>query len=193
MFVGGFEAHHQNGLSVGRAQEPPAFRKNDAHTVDVHRRVGLLEVLRDARHQFEFDLVRTVHADLGRGYHLGNPGQLRRERPSGLGDDFDQAARGVERVVVAAVAIAEKHVAGHFARQFGVLLFHFGFDQRVAGFIHDAVAAQFGDLIVHHLRAFHLADERRAGLPLKDLARVNQEQQIAVDDVAVLVDGADAV
>ena len=84
-------------------------------------------------------------------------------------------------------------MAGHFARQLGVLFLHLGFDQRVAGLVHDAVAAQFGDLVVHHLRAFHFADEGRAGLALQDFARVDQQQHVAVDDVAVFVDRADAV
>ena len=118
---------------------------------------------------------------------------MRRERLTGFRDDLDQAAGGVESVVVAAIAIAEKHVAGHFARQLGVLFLHFGFDERVAGLVHDAVAAEFRDLVVHHLRAFHFADEGGAGLALQDLARVDEQQQIAVDDVAVFVDCADAV
>ncbi len=61
------------------------------------------------------------------------------------------------------------------------------------GLIHDAVAAEFGDLVVHHLRTFHFADERRAGLALQDFARIDQQQQVAIDDVALLVDSADAV
>ena len=36
MLVGGFEAHHQDRLRVGGAQQSPAFRKDHADAVDVH-------------------------------------------------------------------------------------------------------------------------------------------------------------
>ena len=154
---------------------------------------AFLEMLGDARHQIELKFVRAIDANFRSGHHLRHARELRRERLAGFRNDFDQAAGRVERVVVAAVAIAEEHVAGHFARQFGVLFLHFGFDERVAGLVHDAVAAQFGDLVVHHLRTFHFADEGGAGLALQDFARVDEQQQIAIDHVAVFVDSADAI
>jgi hypothetical protein len=71
--------------------------------------------------------------------------KLRRERLAGFRHDLDQTAGGVERVVVAVIAVGEEHVAGHFARQLGVFFLHLRFDQRVAGLIHDRVAAQLID------------------------------------------------
>ena len=89
-FIGGLEAHNKHRLRVGSPQQSPAFRKNDADAVDIDGRVCLLEVLRYPRHQFELDFVGTIDANFGRGYHLGNPGQLRRERTPGFRNDFDK-------------------------------------------------------------------------------------------------------
>ena len=104
-----------------------------------------LEMLGDAAHDVELQLVRAIHADFRRRDHLWEARKLRRKRLAGFRDDLDQAAGGIKRVVVAVIAIGEKHVPGHFAGQLGVLLLHLGFDERVAGLIHDRVAAQLID------------------------------------------------
>ena len=110
-----------------------------------------------------------------------------------FGHDLDQAASGVQRIVVSEIPIGEKHVAGHFAGQLGMLLLHLGFDQRMAGLVHDRVAAQPLQLVVQELRAFHFADERRARLARQNLAPVDQQQHVAVDHFAVFIHRADAV
>ena len=71
-----------------------------------------------------------------------------------------------------------------------MLLLHLGLDQRVAGFVHDWIATEFLQLVVHDLGAFHFPDECSAGLSGKDLAAEDEQQHIAVDHVAVLIDRA---
>ncbi len=82
---------------------------------------------------------------------------------------------------------------GHFAGQFGVLFFHLRLDERVAGLIHDRVAAQALQLVVEHLRALHFPDEGGAWFPRQDLAAVDQQQHVAVNDLTVFIHRADAV
>ena len=54
--------------------------------------------------------------------------------------------------------------------------------QRMPGLVHDRIPAQPLELVIHHLGAFHFADERRARFPHQDLAAVNQQQHVATDE-----------
>jgi len=91
------------------------------------------------------------------------------------------------------IAVGEKHMAAHFAGQFGVGLLHLGLDERMAGLPHDGLAAARGDIVIHELRAFHFADESGARLARQDFTSVKNHQLVAPEDGAALVDGANAV
>ena len=49
------------------------------------------------------------------------------------------------------------------------------------------------DVVVHRLRALHLADDRRPGIQGKQIAGEEDHQLVPPEDVALLVDRADAV
>ncbi len=102
----------------------------------------------------ELQLVRAIEADLGSGDRFRQVRQLMRERMAGIGNDLHEAAGGIEGVVEAVVAVAEEHVAAHFAGQFRVRLLHLGFDEGMAGLPHDGVAAARGEIVVHGCEHF---------------------------------------
>ena len=105
-----------------------------------------------------------------------------------------QPRRAVQRVVVAVEALGEEHVPGHLAADRRVQLVHLVLHERVPGLPHHRHALRLHDLVGKRLRALHVEDDR---LPwpraLEHVARVEDEDVIAPDDVAVAVDDADAV
>ncbi len=70
---------------------------------------------------------------------------------------------------------------------------HLRLDERVARLPHDRLAAVLRDVVVERLRALHLADDRRARLLLQHRAREEDHQLVAPEDVALVVDHADAI
>ena len=58
---------------------------------------------------------------------------------------------------------------------------------------HDRPAAVARDVVVHPLRAFHVADNRRAGTLAQNRARERHHQLVAPHDLSVLVHRTDAV
>src|SRR5688572_22609444 len=87
----------------------------------------------------------------------------------------------------------EEHVPRHLARELRARLLHARLDQRVADLPHLDLATGGRELVVHRLRALHLADELRAwDLGEEGLAEQDHEL-VAPQDAALAVDRADAV
>jgi hypothetical protein len=63
----------------------------------------------------------------------------------------------------------------------------------VAGLPHDAVSTVLADVVVERLRALHFSDESGPRLSRQDLAGIHDQQPIAEDHFALLVDRSDAV
>src|SRR5436190_922295 len=61
------------------------------------------------------------------------------------------------------------------------------------GLIHDWVAAQLPQFVIHDLRALHLADKGGPRLARKNLATEDEHEHVTVDNLAVLVDGANPI
>src|SRR5277367_3473348 len=161
LFARRFESRDQRGLSIRRAYETPSVGEIHADAVDVDNVVVLAEKFCRAPDHFEFAIVGAIDANLGREVTRRQIGQDRAEPTSLLAEDFQKAERGVNAVIEAEVAVGEKHVPAHLACKRRMLLLQLALDQRVPRLPHDRAAAVARYVVVHPLRAFHLADERR--------------------------------
>src|ERR1019366_10708131 len=83
--------------------------------------------------------------------------------------------------------------ADHLAPKRRMLFLELALDQRMTGLPHDGTAAVLRDIVVHPLRAFHVADNRGARLLLQNRTRERHHQLVAPYDSAVLVDRTYAV
>src|SRR3989338_11327181 len=60
----GIETEDQRGLCVGGTNQPPTFRKLDAHTVYIDNRVAPAKELFSPLHNRKFPLIGAVHTNL---------------------------------------------------------------------------------------------------------------------------------
>ena len=107
--------------------------------------------------------------------------------------DLEHAAGGVDRIVVAEVAVGEEDVPAHLAAEGGAGLPHLRLQQRVPRLPHDPAPAVLRDIVIQPLRTFHLGDDDRAGLPREDVACEHDEHLVAPIDPPAAVDEADAI
>ena len=191
-----FKAQHQHRGGVAGADQAKAIGPIDAQAVDGGdlRRGG--KRLRGQGLQLGGQGVRLA---LGAG-HVQLRGAVRKgqgiEHGAGVGvgaDNFQQAAAGVGAIVKAVPALFKKDVATHLAAQRGVQLFHAGFDQRVAGFVHvrhpPGSANGWGQL----LAAFHIKQNRCAGIAREHILGEQHQLAIRKDVLPIFGDDAQAV
>src|SRR5581483_5328130 len=110
-----------------------------------------------------------------------------------VADNFEQPARRIDGVIEAEITVGEEHMTAHLSGERGMLLLELALDEGMTGFPHDGAAAVAGDIVVHALRAFDIADDRGAGAFAEDRAGEDNHQLIAPHDSAILVDRADPV
>src|SRR2546422_8704354 len=189
----GLKAQDQRRLGVRGTDQSPAVGEEDSHSVDVNDLVRASQLLLGLLHHLELDVVGTVHADLRRGHCVGQIGKQRRERPAGLGEDLDQAARRIDGVIVPEVAVGEEDMAGQVAGQRGLLLLQLGLDHGVAGPPHDGSAAVLGDVIIEDLGRLDFGDDRGARLLLQDVPGEQHHELVAPEDLSFLVHRADPI
>ena len=180
-------------MGVRGANQPPAVGEEDSNPVDVNDLVLAGQLLLGLLHHLELDVIRTVHADLRRGHRVGQIGEQRGERPAGLGQDLDQAARRVDGIVVPEVPVGEKDMAGQLARQRGFLFLQLGLDHGVSGPPHDGPAAVLGDVIIEDLRRLDFGDDRGARLLLQDIPGEQHHELVAPEYLPFLVHRADPI
>src|SRR4051812_35023282 len=188
-----FPAQDQKRLRVGSADEAPGAVDDHAHAVHLDGLAVLAQALFRDLDRAELLLLRKVEADLGRGVHLGHAVEHLGQLAPVARHQLEQARRRVDAVVEAVIAVLEEDVPAHLPREERVLLFHLGLDERVPGLPHDGAAAALLDVVVERLRALHLADDGRAGPVREHVAREEDHQLIAPEDLAVLVHRAHAV
>src|SRR4051794_22430708 len=92
------ESQDENGLGVGRADQPPAVAEEHSHPIHVVHVVPVTEVLDRARHDIELPVVATVDANLGRADERRHVGQQLADGAPGIGNDTQQARGAIERV-----------------------------------------------------------------------------------------------
>src|SRR6059036_69067 len=150
----GLEPEHERGLGVrGPDQAPPVIEDHSDpvdrdHLADrgacIATRGAGLGALHESRlhalDEVELERVRTVHPNLRRDRCNRQIRDQRGKRLPGLGQDLDQPAGGVDRIVIAEIPVRKKHVPGHLPGQHGRLGLHLGLDQRMAGLPHDRAA-----------------------------------------------------
>src|SRR6266849_648741 len=117
LFVVRLEPHHERRLRVGRAHEPPSAGEIDARAIDIDRLVMRPEIFGGLAHDLELVVVGTIDANFGRRVSARQIGEDGGEAPALLPKDLEQTKGGVNRVVEAVVAVVEKHVAAHLARE----------------------------------------------------------------------------
>src|SRR3546814_2149126 len=65
-------------------------------------------------------------------------------------------------VVIAVIAVGEKDMPAHLARQRAAGFLHLRLDQAVTGLPHERLAAELGDAVEQRLARLHVGDHRRA-------------------------------
>lgn len=188
-----FGAHDEDGLGIAGPNEAPAVVKFYAHAVDG---VDLIIVGEEFGHfswDLKLELLGAISSYFFGGVGGGHIGEECAEGLRSVGEDFREAAGGVEGVIKTKEAIIEEDVAAHFTREVGVGLFDLGFDEAVSDASHDGGAAMAGDVVEEGLRAFDFADNGSAGVVGKDLSGEENQEAIAPDDASLCVDDADAI
>src|SRR5438270_1272865 len=188
-----FRPDHQHRLSVAGAHQPPPVRKNDADAVDIDHVVAPFELPGERVYDLVLAGVGTRHPHLRRRVIPGDVRGERRERAPRAGEDPQQPARRVDRVIVSVVLVGEEHVAGHLARKDGPDLAHAGLDERVAGLGELGPAPQPPDLIDERLGTLHLHQRDGPGVGGEDLPPVHHHQEIAPEHLPLIVHDADPV
>ena len=84
-------------------------------------------------------------------------------------------------------------MGAHLAGEGRAGFLHLRLDQRVAGFPHQRLSAQFGNTVEQHLTGFDVGDDRGAGVGLQDVAGQQQHQLIAPENAAFAVDRSDPI
>src|SRR5687768_15298812 len=190
----GFESHHQNGLGVRRAYQPPPVTEQDADTIHgydvVLRGEEALRVLYDR----EFFFVGTIDTDF-RCRHEAR--HVSKELADGLArarNDLKQARGAVKRVVEAVKPLGKEHMPGHFAPDRSMRLVHLLFDERMTCLPHHRLASGLFHGFRKRLRSFHIQHD---GLSLTGpgdgVAGIPALQVVAPDAPADVVDGSDPV
>src|SRR6266851_1688745 len=123
------EPQHECRLRIGRAHEPPSAGEIDARAVDIDRLIMRPEIFGGLAHDLELVVVGTIDANFGRRVSARQIGEDGGEAPALLPKDLEQTKGGVNRVVEAVVAVVEKHVAAHLARERRVFLLELALDQ----------------------------------------------------------------
>ena len=107
---------------------------------------------------------------------------------------MEQTRRAVQGVVEAVKPLGEEHVARHLASYRCVGLVHLLLDQRVASLPHHRYTTSFLDRLGKCLRCFDVEDDRLTlARARQDLARVDDKQIVTPDNLASIVDHANAI
>ena len=107
--------------------------------------------------------------------------------------DFQQAAAGVEAVVEAEPAFFEEGVTAHFAGQQGTVFLHRRFDEAVAGFFHNRLAAVLFNPRCQQAGGFDVENHFGAGVAAEYVLRVQHQLAVGIDNLAVFGDHAQTV
>src|SRR5471032_2704644 len=150
-----FEAHHDHRRGVRRTRQAEAVLVFDAQAVDGDDLLVAGEggVAAQLVHQGDVLALLQFQVQLGRAVRL-RQGVQQLRRIGFLRQDFEQARAGVHAVVEAVPAVLEEDMAAHFAPQRGAGFAQLGLDQRVAGLVHQRLAAMLGDPRRQVARAF---------------------------------------
>ena len=134
----------------------------------------------------------AAQLQLGRGRRIGQ----RLEHRTRIGvpaEDLEQARAGIQAVVEAVPAVLVEDVAAHLAGQRRAGLLQARLDQRMPGARHHRHAAARAHIAGQVAGAFHVVDDRAAGVARQHL--VGQQHQLTVgeDDAAAAGDHAQSV
>ncbi len=150
-------------------------------------------VLRHAANDIELDRIGTVDAKLRRRERHGHVREQLAHRLALGAEDLQQPHGRVRRVVEAGPPVGEEHVPAHLPREERAFFLHLRLDERVPRLPHDGLPAVLRDVGVERRRALHLAEHLGARVLAQHAAREEDQQLVAPHDVAVLVDGAEAI
>src|SRR3546814_1254733 len=81
-------------------------------------------------------------------------------------------------VVIAVIAVGEKDMPAHLARQRAAGFLHLRLDQAVAGLPHQRLAAELDDAVEQRLARLHVGDHRRAGHVLRSEEHTSELQSL---------------
>src|SRR5215210_5243003 len=189
-----FEAHDEDGLGVRCADESPAIAEQNTYAVDSYHLVFAREIILRLFHDPELLVIRAFDPDLRRGNKARHVSEQLADCFSGVGQDVEEARSPVKRVVEAIKSFGEEHVARHLPSNRRVSLVHLLFDQGVSGLPHHRNSASFLDGLCQRLGSLDVKHDRLALARTRQyIARIDDEEIIAPDDLALLVDHADAV
>ena len=134
----------------------------------------------------------TRHIQLGGGV-AGGQGQ---QNSIGIGraaQDLQQATTRIGAIVKAKPTLFEKDVTAHLPAQRRVDLFHFGFDQRMPGAVHQRLTPGRANGWGQPLRAFHVINDGASGHAREHILGKQLHLPIGVNVLAIAGDDAQAV
>src|SRR5579884_458306 len=125
--------HDQDRLGIAGPDQGPAVGELDPHPVDIDDLEAAAELPGDLLHHLKLAAVRAGDPDLRGGVVPGDLGHQVRELPPAPGQEPEQPARGVQRVVVTVVPVGKKRAPRHPPGKPRARPPHRGFDEGGAG------------------------------------------------------------
>src|SRR5438552_1636361 len=194
LFCSRLEAHDKNGLSVGCPDQSPSVPEEHAQASDGNDLILAAEVLLGLSDDAEFLGISALDPDRRRRDESRNVGQRLANGFAGVGDDVKQSRRSVKRIVESVESFGEEHVPRHFTADGRVSLVHLFFDQRMPGLPHHGNTAGFFHRLGKRLGSFYIENYRLAlAGALQHVARIDDKQVVAPDNLAAVIDDADTV
>ena len=188
-----FAAGYEDRLGVGGTDQAPALGEKNADAVYIYDGILLVKKMAQIVYHLELGGIGTGDAGFGGAVVAGSVGQEGRQGPIGMGKEAEQAAGGVEGIVVAVVFVGKEHVTRHFAGEDGADLAHTGFNEGMAGAGEFGPAAETLYFVYQGLRAFYFYQGNSTGVLGQDLAPEEDHELVSPKDVALIVYGAEAV
>lgn len=194
---GGLDAEGERGGGVAGAEQRPAGGRLDTHAVDLQEGDTGKGVQGIAHVGEDEGLVGLGDgkAKLGGAKQAGQGIDMLREGAGivGLREHFEETRGGVEGIVVAEVAVGKKQVARDLGGEGSACLVELFAQFGVADAPHDDLATCPGQLVEDGAGAAHFTDKAGAGGGGQDVASKQNEQLVAPDDAALVIDDDKAI